>query len=241
LVYEDFTTYTEVDPNSHIGLVGTDHVDFKAYSNEEALLYLDKDAGFFTDFEHLIDVKMNDHSGDNCPSMVWLLSNDVDSYYGLHLASKHHIGIEAYWYEAWGAYRFRVWESYGGTPYVDTSIDMTKGTMYYFDIIKDGTSLTVAIYNDSARTSLKDTISLTMHADINFQYIFVCNSWDAAANKWIDVDIENLDLQEAVALKPSSSSIVPIMEGIGMLQTKRKFILKPFTSRMPKFSPRIVI
>jgi len=41
--------------------------------------------------------------------------------------------------------------------------------------------------------------------------------------------------------KLSPGSIVPIMEGIGMLQTKRKSIIKPFTSRMPKFSPRVVI
>jgi len=39
----------------------------------------------------------------------------------------------------------------------------------------------------------------------------------------------------------ASSSIVPIMKGLGILATKRKSILKSFTSRTPKLNPRLVM
>lgn len=55
--YEDFTDYTEVDPNEHIEKTAN-HVDFQCYRNEDAYLYKDKDIDHFNDFEHKVQFRI---------------------------------------------------------------------------------------------------------------------------------------------------------------------------------------
>jgi len=82
----------------------------------------------------------------------------------------------------------------------------------------------------------------TLHPALQ-EYAGIEARWDwVFTRKFIDPEpVHGAWGAEEVPLKPSSSSIVTIMGGIGMLQTRRKSILKPFTSRTPKFSPRVVI
>jgi hypothetical protein len=62
--------------------------------------------------------------------------------------------------------------------------------------VKSGTSLTCYIYSDSARTNLVATLSLTLHGDYNFEYIYASQSENTGNTYHGDTDIENLDLQE---------------------------------------------
>jgi hypothetical protein len=206
MTVEDFSQayWVETDPNNHIAVVGTNHVDFQDYRNEDAYFLRDMGVGYFTDFAHKIDVKavsgQNNHQGH-----VWLLSNDVDDANGLHLGARTYVTVEIY-KTTLGVENLYLHEDYFGV-YYSTSYTITDGTMYYLTIEKSGTALTCKIYSDSARTTLLATLSLTLHANHTFRYVFVCNTWNSAGTYNGDIDIENLDLQEAVVGQPYISRV----------------------------------
>lgn len=203
--YEDFTAYVEVDPNSHIGLVGTNHVDFKAYNNEDAYLYSDKGPDHFgTGWEHKIDVKYVSHSSYNT-NAVWMLSNDIDDITGLSTAGKSAVYVNTR-YSA--AELMEICEMYLGSIYSSSSFTMTAGTMYYLTVKRDGTAFTCKIYSDSARTNLLATLSLTLNdAQPNHRYVFAANTNNNGQNRWGDFDIENLDLQEVGVTEKGFSDV----------------------------------
>jgi len=197
---EDFTTYTEVDPNSHLFKTAY-HVDHTGYRNEDCYLYKDKGASHFGDFTHLIDFKPVDRGFTAYGwSVFWMLSVDtVDDWKGLKDAGKTSIGAECQ--NNSGTPGVYLVENYGSTLYQSSSILLVYGTQYYCKIVKSGTSLTLHVYSDASRTTevSGSPVSLTLHADHKCQYIFVGNTYNDGtdADKWIDVDIDNLDLQEA--------------------------------------------
>ena len=206
MAIEDFTTYTEVDPNSHIGLVGTNHIDFDAYGNEDAYRYKDKGAGHFTDFEHKVDVRLISGSEDYCYGGCWMLSNDIDDINGLCTAGKSNLHIRVGRWptdQAW----ILLDENYLGTHYYTYYVGIYN-TWYYLTIKKTGTALECEIYSDSARTNLLSTLALTLHDTYNFRYIFAAATYNENQARVAVLDIENLDLQEAPAVGPSRAYII---------------------------------
>ena len=192
---EDFTTFTEVDPNNHIALVGTNHIDWQDYRNESCYLYKDKGAGHFGNFTHLLDYKRV--SGQAyAVGYPWALTNDIGDFAGLNALSKTAIGVEVY-NNGLNLQRVYLAELYGGTQYESAYYQLAGNTTRYLKIVKSGTSLTCYIYSDADRTSLLATINLTLHGDWNFRYIFASETWNSGHTYHGDCDIENLDLQEA--------------------------------------------
>ena len=190
--YEDFTTYEEEDPNSHIN-VTAHHIDHLAYSDEAAYVYKDRGVDHFGDFIHLIDVKSG-FEEEESESFMWMLSNDIDDAHGLLVALKTSIGVN--FKQVWGDNTVCLHESYGGNRYYTTSFNGEVDTWYYLAIQKSGTSLTLKIYSDSERTNLLTTLSLTLQADHKFRYIFPCNTVNTDQAIFMNNDIANLDLDE---------------------------------------------
>lgn len=195
MVYEDFTTYMEVDPNNYISKTAN-HVDFESRRDLDIYLYDDKGINHFKDFEHLIDcltVAAGAQYGGWC--VVWGLFNNVDDVAALQTGNEDGIYVYMLYYA--GTLRIYLVEITGGSRYQDRYSPASFDTWYYLTIKKDGTSLTCKIYSDSARTNLIDTLSLTLHSNWNFRYIFVANTFnDGSGIRPMHSDIENLDLQE---------------------------------------------
>ena len=191
MVYEDFTTYTEVDPNSHI-TKSANHIDFLFYRNEDAYVYTDKGSEHFTNFSHNIQVRATTttHTQDG---FTWVLSNDIDDFRGLYTGSKTAIGVELY--ASSGTLYMYLVETTGGAMY-NISQTINVNTYYYLTITKSGTSLILYCYSDAARTNLLWQISLTLHGDWSFRYVFGCNTYNTGHNIYGDADIDDLDLQE---------------------------------------------
>ena len=193
--YEDFTTYTEVDPNSHIAKTAN-HIDFQDYRNEDegAYLYKDKGADHFTNFTHLLDFKpvldYTTHLGS-----IWVLANDIDDVYGLRTGGK--TAITVYIYNHGGSNYLGLQEEYAGSPYSSSEYAVTTGTWYYLKIVKAGTQLTLYVYSDAARTNLLVTLGpLTLHGNWSFRYIYAADSWNTNNAIYGEEYIDNLDLQE---------------------------------------------
>jgi hypothetical protein len=203
---EDFTTYTEVDPNNHIGLVGTNHIDFVAYMNEDAYLYKDKDVDHFgTSWEHKIDVKLVSATSQ-AQAYVWALANLVDDFQGIVTASDNELAVRLYY--SGTTKRLLLVELYLGTIYDSIPYIMAYNTPYYLTIKRDGTAFTCKIYSDSERTNLLATLSLTLHDQPSFRYVYASQTANTGNTYHLDCDIENLDLQEEAGATAKSFSDV---------------------------------
>jgi len=205
MALEDFTTYTEVDPNSHIGLVGTDHIDFAAYRNEDAYLYKDYGVGHFGNFTHKIDVKLLDEVNSTL-GFFWVLANSINDVKGIEDASQTAIGLYAYGgSSSTNDYpRFTVRESYGGSGYQDVgATNLSTGTWYYLLIKKTGTAFVVGVYSTAALRDAGDgtdgdvdNLALTLQANHTLRYAYAANTWNSGNGAYlINLDIEDLDLQ----------------------------------------------
>lgn len=218
---EDFTTYTEVDPNEHIDLVGTNHIDFDAWMNEDAYIYKDKGVDHFGDFEHLIAVKIISVSDTWSQAFIWTLQNRVDTVSGI--AGEYEALIAINIVKSPGLNEIMLVEYYTTPVYYQENswVYAAFDTWYYLTIKKVGTSLTCKIYSDSARTTLITTLSLTLHADHKFRYIFSANVWNNANARHYTIDIENLNLHPLIVkvTRRIAGSIAGVASVAGNLTT----------------------
>lgn len=186
--YEDFTTYTEVDPNTHI-TVAANELDLADLArNEDAYVYDDKGAGHFGDFEHLVDIQILSTSGAGSLSAPWGVSNNINDV--LAWATGLYIRLNG------GTGEIRLVEVNGGS--FDTYAG-ARDTWYYLTIERSDTTLTCKIYSDASRTILVDTLSVTC-LTTTYRYVYGCASYNSGHANAYDGDVDQLDLQEIVAL-----------------------------------------
>lgn len=202
---ENFTTYTEVDPNSHITVTSAAQINFAGLAkNEDAYCYSDKGVAHFSgDFEHLAEIQMTSDVGTDGTGGFITLSNIVDDIQGIKTASGD--ALYCRWEE--GGATLYVWEDIAGTSYF-SSYAGSYATPYYIKFERDeavGTygTLYLYIYSDPARTNLLATRSIALHEKEDFRYIFVSHSRNVALSGHTTTGyIKDLDLQEAVMAKP---------------------------------------
>jgi len=90
----------------------------------------------------------------------------------------------------------------GGTAYNDSFTSPTINVSYWLEIERDeaiGTYGTfyVRIYSDSARTTLVDTLSITLHTSKkDYEYLYGAQSLDASGAGVLTSYVQDLDLQE---------------------------------------------
>jgi len=192
MAYEDFTTYTDVDEDS----------DFTITANKitidtlrrDALSYIRSDKGIdhFTDFTHYL--KVNWIGADlKATCGFWNLSNSSNSIFQMETNNE---GINA-----------RLFFKLTGTLHQWSIFDMTDGDndryngalgTLYLEISRSGTTFTMRLYSDEARTLLQDTV--TVETDLTaYRYLFGAISGEYATDidRAISCEIENLDINEA--------------------------------------------
>lgn len=197
MTLEDFTTYTEVDPNNHISVASSTHVDVNVINEgEDAYLYDDKGVDHFEDFVHNIDIKAVTHQSTTGEGCCWVLANIVDDWRAIYNGGGDLLSVLLIWY-APGEWRLYLQEVDGGSYYATYQV-ISQSTWYYLTIERSGTSLTCKAYSDSARTNLLFTLSLTLHTPITkFRYIYAVQSDNKSwSTYWATYDVENLDLGE---------------------------------------------
>ena len=184
--YEDFTTYTEVDPNNKLSATST--VITGAGQDRQIASYIYKDFGaayFGGDFEihgrFYID-SATDQGGLCHPITV---GNDLNvdttlnDIFHLNANSKNFLSMQVDYNKAITTPRVFLTENYTGFDWGDVAVD----TQYYFKFIRDETvgangTIYFVIYDDEAMTSLVDTLTLALSAKIDFRYLFPAQSFD---------------------------------------------------------------
>lgn len=192
---EDLTTYTQVDPNSHIATT-TDRCTFAGLiRNETAYCYKDHGVNHFAgDFEHLVIARATSMA-NTAECWIWGLANELNDF---NSASAARMGIT--WYD--DAYRLYLIDFDPGATqdYFAGAVDTT----YYLKIVRDeavganGTAYCY-IYSDATMETLVDTLSVALDNKNDFRYLYCCSSYNTghatAGSGWA----EDFDLQEAAA------------------------------------------
>ena len=196
-VYADYTTFTEVDPNSHITIINATHVNTTIILDESAYIYKDMGANYFgNNFTNYVDAQIKNPTSTSGWAVVWAISDYVGSISemransapAIHVFAQHLSGTRMC---------FGLTEEYNGIEYKVIDSPYSGYGWYYFTIIKDETNMTCFVHTDSARTSLLSTLELTLHDDWEFKYIYGVNSYDANAPTIIaNHDIAYLDIGE---------------------------------------------
>lgn len=217
---EDWTTYTEVDPNSHISKTSSVITFTDLTRGETAYVYSDKGAAHFDgDFEHLVDTKQTAHS-DSGIFVCWALANDLNDYY--HLIANNNSAIIVRLSNATTV--MTIYEIKGGGVTGSGNYTFAEGTRDYLKIKRDeavGTYGTVYcyIYSDAARTSLLATLSVTLTEKQDFRYVYGVNTYNDGNAYTVNGDVSNLDLQEVISKAIASGITVSATVGRGIARS----------------------
>lgn len=200
MAVENFTTYAEVNPNSHISKTATRATSTTLGRDETAYLYKDKTAGFFAgDFEHLVTTYLSS-TDTNGRGGVWMISNDLGDRRTLTVDAKDYLGL--FWAEIGGLYYLYLTKLDSAGTLSDPSSALSITTNYYLKIVRDESIGTYGkiycyIYSNLARTTLVDTLEIELSEKLDFRYIYAAQSYnDDVASATISLWSENLDLQE---------------------------------------------
>lgn len=199
--FKDFTTFIEDDINNRLSQTAAKSTFTGLRNDEDGFLSSDEGANHFNgDFEHLLTVQVDAFSGAALHE-VYALTNVIDSRFDIMSSSGDMLGIGV-WRDGGGTQYIFISEVFGGTAYFDTWASLVTSTPYYLTFKRDeavGTfgTLYCFIYSDSGRTTLIDTLVLTLHGKIDFRYIISPQSYTSGSTQNITGFIENLDIQEA--------------------------------------------
>jgi hypothetical protein len=163
-----------------------------------AISYVSKDYGasHFGNFEHLFEVNISASDNDGF-AVLWSIANQANQTYQDLFDAADGFGLFHYdWSNALYLYNFDVsdWDV------MSISVPYT----YYLKAIRSGNSLSVLIYSDSNRTTLIDTITITV-SSTSYRYLSVCGSRDGTGVDTCSGYIQNLDLQEVSEIEKTAS------------------------------------
>ena len=194
-VVEDFSTYTEVDAAGTITVTSTRVTSANTDRNQNTYVYFDKGVNFFDgNFEHWGTYNLTNNA--LWVGHFWAVTNDVGAR------------------SAWGnslliytgnATDFCLMEEDSGSDYPDCYINVTNTDMFV-KIIRDESvgangTLYMYIYLEAARTTLLDTLTLTLHTSLkDYRYIYaIAGPNDGVSGRDFDGYVDSLSLSEAVA------------------------------------------
>lgn len=183
IVYEDLTTFTEVDVNDRYTVTSTavtvDGLERSDGDNDE---YIYKDYGvdnFDGDFTHLVSVAMSTSVTENYANYYcWMLSNNLGGR-TYHVTNNYSfLGVSDSYMSA--ERKIYLYEQDGSSTYSDSSIGLVKGAIYDLVIDRDetvGTYGTIYVYiYSNASEELIDTLTVTLHSSKkDFRYLYCAN------------------------------------------------------------------
>jgi len=203
MAIENFTTYTETDPGAKLTVTAS-KITFADKKGTDGLTTVTKDYGaahFGEDFEHLYTVLI-----DELPAGVGVWTSRMlnDPY------DNNALGVMIL--RSGGNPIFQIIEIWNTTSYTDPSSTFSLSTLYYYKfkrVESVGTYGTLYdyIYTDEARTSLFDTVSLTLHGKADFETLTMFYGGASASTADLSGYVEDLDLQGSTAQAVGGGSV----------------------------------
>jgi hypothetical protein len=181
VVYEDLTTFTEIDPTDVLA-VAADDITFTGLTRlTTTYVYKDFGADYFADFSINFEYKVtaNSSGGLNFNGMFIALSNSIGEREAIRTANGNIQGLLC---GNSGASRFiGLCETKNGANVASAFFTPALNVNYFCTLARVGTALTLKIYSDAARTSLVSQLSLTVLA-LPFRYLYPVQSVNSGNN-----------------------------------------------------------
>jgi hypothetical protein len=184
-MYEDFTTYTEVDPSSRWSQITTRNTGANVQRQMDSYVYKDYTSNFFGDYIHQVDIYCSSQPLNIMQTVVWGVTNSPGSI--LDMTDGQVVTMGADTMQRY--IRLRDIGNGNSATYV-----FSLSTAYYLVIQRSSTTCTCKIYSDSARTTLLTTLSITCQT-VTFRYLEIGASQESGTlvSGWSGYS-ENLDL-----------------------------------------------
>jgi len=169
--YIDFTTFTELDPDSHISYTA-DRMTFTGMTRKLPVSYLYKDygAGYWGNtWNFNLTLKVTSTVAEGLTHLV-TMSNTIATH---HLLTAY-VGL--YVYVTDGGNQFKIIlqsKNESSDAFIHYGHDGTK--IYYLNFWRNGEDIYVNIYNDSARTDLYGSLHNTNDVTDGFRYLYAVN------------------------------------------------------------------
>ncbi|MEA3226722.1 MAG: hypothetical protein U9Q07_12300 [Planctomycetota bacterium] len=191
---QDFTSYTEVDPNSRIVVNSATKITVTQLPrNEDSRVYYDCACAPADDFDHDLETTCTDSSSDLAIGPFWAVSNVVDD--GYYWAVNNSQAVQCYWYVPYGgaSVDIRIYDTEVGAS--DASVSLSKDTKYYVTIDRpSATQVRCRIYSDSSRTTLVDTLTDTTTSGRTWDHFFAVNAWNGTPEGTVSFEVESLHI-----------------------------------------------
>ncbi len=194
MAYEDFTTYTEVDPSSQVTVDSATSVSWSDMDRiQDTYVYIDKGAAYFdTDYIHRFEFQFSDRN--DTPSMeAWALSNNLGSH-------QDHIdgGWDRTYFLIHNNAAYLRYMKDGAVDDGDNTGALDDGVQYYVTITYDASRQEVVSYIRTASHvgPIVDVLAIQPSVDENYQYLYVICSNGTGAAGTSDGSVQNLDLME---------------------------------------------
>ncbi len=194
-VAQDYTTFTEVDPNSVITVQSSTQIYANLQRDKTAYVYYDGGADAYGDFSAEFD-RQGLYLSSGGVSCEFMVANSVGDMRNLQDTS----GYSLMFYSVGQSSQyvtFSIRENDGGTLYTDTTAStFNTVTLWYITLEKNGEDFTAEIYSDASRTSLQESLSLTLHDDmLAYRYLYAVASYnDGGSSYYNRVYVRNLDV-----------------------------------------------
>jgi PKD repeat protein len=169
--YETFTTYTEVDPSSHLTVTSYVVTFANVTRNESTYLYKDYGVDNFDALDVDFEFKITTTSG--LYSVIRLLgfSNTVGPANTWESTS---IQTEIY-RDGSSSYKLKLFR---GHALAEDAMSISLNTFYYCTMERTAGSdtVTIKVYSDSDRTTLLDTLTVSGYGTAKWRYIYAVSS-----------------------------------------------------------------
>ena len=189
MAIEDFTIYTEVDPNGKLTVISSKADAVNADDDEDVYLYKDFGADYFDDLDIDFDIYISSASLPSARGGM-AVANTLGVMAGFATTD---ISAFAYYDDVVGA---RIYLRRGFTVILDWWA-ASLNTLYYCTLERTagGDTVTLEIYSDAVRTVLVDTLSVAGFGAVKLRYLYgFVNANSGVSGRDFDGYVQNMDL-----------------------------------------------
>lgn len=193
---EDFTSYTEEDPNSNITVYNATHMKQHVVEDEDCYLWRDYGVNYFQYGTFLIDARVENMSA--MFSFFLMFSNYLDDRKWLVDNEKNYICL------LFGSSGIYLQKSYVGVLTTDSYLVAEDNKWWSFTVVWNTTAIYAFVYNNTARTAeyLEDTLTVaTMNSP--YRYMLATNTRNRGVSVSCDLLLRNMDLGLPDTVDPS--------------------------------------
>ncbi|MFA4972100.1 MAG: hypothetical protein WC683_05770 [bacterium] len=174
MAYQDLTTYTAVDPNGDLTVTSARVAVDTQVRNTIAYVAKDFGAGHFDDYAHEFEFAWDSASDIQGQTVLWGVTDAPGGLVGMTSG----FGVTAY--DNNDAPFVRLWE-FVADVYSDL-INLVSGTTYYARVVKSGTTATMSVFSNAARTTQVGVDRSLTVPDDGHRYLLAHASCDSTWN-----------------------------------------------------------